>query len=172
MDTATSEELQAHVLEMPFLGNDVSFFIILPEETDLANTLNRLNVDTLREVMDSTFPVTLEVGIPKFRLEQTTDLHNILTTLGLQDLFNASSADLSGFNGVGGLSVDAVTHKAFIEVNEEGSEAAAATAMVSLRMARPLTGTKFICDRPFIYFIYDNLSNSILFIGTYRNPNQ
>lgn len=94
----------------------------------------------------------------------------VLVKLGLTDLFDALSADLSGFTGSHGLAVDAATHKAFIEVNEEGSEAAAATALVDLRMARPLASTKFICDHPFLFFIYDNLSESILFMGAYRNP--
>jgi len=168
-----SEELQAHVLEMPFLGNDVSFYVILPEGPGgLDETLRLMDADTLRLAMSDTFPFMMEVGLPKFRLEQTLSLDSILVPMGLTDLFDASVADLSAFNGVGGLSLDAATHKAFIEVNEEGSEAAAATAMVSLRMARPLGGSKVVCDRPFIYFIHDTLSDSILFMGIYRNPKQ
>lgn len=90
--------------------------------------------------------------------------------MGLTDMFDSLAADFSGFNDAVGLKFDAATHKAFIEVNEEGSEAAAATALVSFRMARPLNGVKFICDHPFLYFIYDNLSESVLFMGVYRNP--
>lgn len=85
-------------------------------------------------------------------------------------MFDSVTADFSGFNDVPSLKFDAASHKAFIEVNEEGSEAAAATALVSFRMARPLNGVRFICDHPFLYFIYDNLSDSILFMGVYRNP--
>ena len=105
-----------------------------------------------------------------FQYSTCAFLLQALVKLGLNDLFDASSADLSGFTGVRGLSLASATHKAFIEVNEEGSEAAAATALVDLRMARPLAGTKFICDHPFLFFIYDNLSESILFMGVYRNP--
>ena len=90
--------------------------------------------------------------------------------VGLTDLFDSENADLSGFTGVRGLNIDAATHKAFVEVNEEGSEAAAATALVDLRMARPLAPSRFIADHPFLFFIYDNLSESILFMGVYRNP--
>ena len=99
-------------------------------------------------------------------------LLQVLVKLGLTDLFDSFNADLSGFTGSQGLSIDSATHKAFIEVNEEGSEAAAATALVDLRMARPLTPSKFICDHPFLFLIYDNLSESILFMGAYRNPKQ
>jgi len=168
---AVSEELQANLLEMPFLGEDVSFFVLLPEGNGgLDETISRLSLASLQEAMSRTFPLSLEIGIPKFRMEQSINLQRALVKLGLNDLFDASSADLSGFTGVRGLSLASATHKAFIEVNEEGSEAAAATALVDLRMARPLAGTKFICDHPFLFFIYDNLSESILFMGVYRNP--
>ena len=107
---------------MPFLGNDVSFYVILPEGPGgLDETLRLMDADTLRLAMSDTFPFMMEVGIPKFRLEQTLSLDSILVPMGLTDLFDASVADLSAFNGVGGLSMDAATHKAFIEVNEEGN---------------------------------------------------
>nr|CAH0103783.1 unnamed protein product [Daphnia galeata] len=168
---AAVEELQANLLEMPFQGDDVSFFALLPEGSNgLEETVNRLTLDTLRNAMANTFPLTVDVGIPKFRMEQTLSLRNVLVKMGLTDMFDSLSADFSGFSGVPGLKFDAATHKAFIEVNEEGSEAAAATALVAFRMARPLNGVKFICNHPFMFFIYDNLSESILFMGVYRNP--
>jgi len=165
-----SEELQARVLEIPYLGEDVSFYAVLPEATSLDETLELLTLDKLKAVMFDMFPVTVEIGIPKFSMETTTNLGPVLSQMGLVDLFDASTADLSGFSGQRGLSISAATHKAFIEVNEEGSEAAAATLLVSLRMARPLEASKFICDRPFLFYIYDNLSESILFMGAFENP--
>lgn len=171
---ALSEEMQAHLLQIPFSSDDVSFYIILPaEETGtLEQTISRLSIESLRQAMDDTFPVTFNVGLPKFQLEKTAALESVLASMGVRDLFDASRSDLSTFNGIGGLSVDAATHKAFIDINEDGAEAAAATAMVSLRMARPIDATEIICDRPFIFFIHDNLSDSILFMGAYRGPRQ
>lgn len=76
---AAIEELQANLLEMPFLGDDVSFFALLPEGVNgLDETINRLSLDNLRDAMSRTFPVTVEVGLPKFRIEQNTDLRNVL----------------------------------------------------------------------------------------------
>lgn len=75
---ALSEELQASLLEMPFLGDDVSFFALLPEgDGGLEDTVSRLSIDTLRDVMSRTFPVTIEVGLPKFRMEQTLSLRRV-----------------------------------------------------------------------------------------------
>lgn len=79
--TAAVEELQANLLEMPFLGDDVSFFALLPEgKNGLDETVNRLTLETLRDAMSRTFPVTVEVGIPKFRMEQTLNLRNVRRT--------------------------------------------------------------------------------------------
>jgi serine protease inhibitor len=70
--------LQANLLEMPFLGGDVSFFALLPEGNNgLEETVSRLTLDTLRNAMASTFPLTVDVGIPKFLLEQTLSLRNV-----------------------------------------------------------------------------------------------
>ena len=76
---AAVEELQANLLEMPFLGDDVSFFVLLPEGTNnsLETTISRLTLEKLRDAMSRTFPVTVEVGIPKFRMEQTLHLRNV-----------------------------------------------------------------------------------------------
>lgn len=74
---AISDELQANMLEMPFLGDDVSFFVLLPEGITLEEMVARLTVDNLRDAMARTFPLNLEVGLPKFRLEQTLNLRRV-----------------------------------------------------------------------------------------------
>lgn len=77
---AAVEELQANLLEMPFLGDDVSFFALLPEGNNngsLEATISHLTLETLRDAMSRTFPVTVEVGIPKFRMEQTLSLRSV-----------------------------------------------------------------------------------------------
>lgn len=89
--------------------------------------------------------------------------------MGLTDLFQPS-ANLTGFSSDINLNIDDAVHKAKIEVNEEGSTAAAATVLISFRSARPLEPAQFFCDHPFLFFIYSHKSKAILFNGVYRGP--
>lgn len=89
--------------------------------------------------------------------------------MGVGDLFN-KSADLSSFTGNRDIFFSDATHKAKVSIDENGTVAAAATAVFTFRSSRPLEPIKFRCNHPFIYFIYDNVSQSILFIGVYKKP--
>ncbi len=120
---------------------------------------NRENMEVHTEVL---------VHLPKFKLEEDYELNDHLAKLGMTDVFCAGKADLSGMNGEGGLSLSTVAHKAFVEVNEEGTEAAAATAgMVAFCMLRE---EHFIADHPFLFFIRHNKTKSILFLGRFSSP--
>ncbi len=90
--------------------------------------------------------------------------------MGVGDLFDEKTADLSAFTGKRDIFFNDAKHKAKVTVDEEGTVAAAATAIFSFRSSRPLDPVKFVCNHPFIYFIYDNVSQSILFIGAYNSP--
>merc|ERR1712079_885461 len=132
-----SEELQAHVLELPYEGDHVSMVIILPpwQDDSLQETVRRMTPETLQGVMAEIstgfYKVEkLDVLIPKF--------------------------SISG-------SLDSAKHKSFIEVNEEGSEAAAATALLGFRSARPLFHSEFKADHPFMFLIYDKQVDTVLF---------
>ena len=108
------------------------------------------------------------VHLPKFKLEEEYELNDPLAKLGMTDVFCGSKADLSGMNGHGGLFLSTVAHKAFVEVNEEGTEAAAATAgIASFCMLRE---EHFTADHPFLFFIRHNKTNSILFLGRFSSP--
>lgn len=89
--------------------------------------------------------------------------------MGLNELF-LPSANLTGFSSDTNLNLGEAVHKAKIEVNEEGSTAAAATVLISFRSARPLEPAQFFCDHPFMFFIYSRKSKAILFNGVYRGP--
>uniref|UniRef100_A0A914VIU7 Serpin domain-containing protein n=1 Tax=Plectus sambesii TaxID=2011161 RepID=A0A914VIU7_9BILA len=113
--------------------------------------------------------IEVEVHLPKFKLEMSFGLGETLSSMGMSDLFDCNKADLSNITGDKSLHVSAVIHKAFIEVNEEGSEAAAATAVVMMTMCAPggpdVPPPKFIADHPFLFAISDG--KSLFFLGRY-----
>ena len=88
--------------------------------------------------------------------------------MGVTDLFR--NANLSDFSASTGLNVGKSIHKAFVEVSEEGTEAAAATVLISFRVARPIGPSKFLCNHPFLFMIYDHSTTNILFMGAYKSP--
>lgn len=169
-------ELGLQILELPYVDEELSMFILLPEETTdgsdpllkLENELTRDQLDewTNRENMDVHSEVL--VHLPKFKLEEDYELNEPLAKLGMTDVFCGAKANLSGMNGEGGLFLSTVAHKAFVEVNEEGTEAAAATAgMVAFCMLRE---EHFTADHPFLFFIRHNKTKSILFLGRLSSP--
>jgi len=176
-----SEELQAHVLEMPYEGDHVSMVVILPpwKDDSLQETVRRMTPETLQGVMGEIqtgfYKVEkLDVLLPKFSIAGDLELLEPLSSLGINSLFGGRS-NLTGFMDQYGdaedsISLDSAKHKSFIEVNEEGSEAAAATALLGFRSARPLFHSEFKADHPFLFLIYDKQVDTILFFGVYQHP--
>ncbi|CAL1262299.1 unnamed protein product [Larinioides sclopetarius] len=167
-----SEELQCYALELPYAGNALSMTILLPKNryNGVGILARSLTPERLRNLFLDLYPREVDVSLPKFKVEDSFELSPVLSRMGLRTLFDTRRVDLSGFTGQREFSVDAVHHKAFIDVNEEGTEAAGATAIISSRSARPTGPASFIADYPFIYFIRDTISNVILFLGTVQKP--
>ncbi|XP_074549278.1 leukocyte elastase inhibitor-like [Halichoeres trimaculatus] len=169
-------EGNCQILEMPYIGKELSMLIFLPnniedDSTGLEKLEKELTYDnfvewTRPDMMDT---VEVMVGLPRFKMEEKYDLKNVLMSMGMVDAFDMGRSDFSGMSPANDLVLSKVVHKAFVEVNEEGTEAAAATAAVMmLRCAmRPAT---FIADHPFLFFIRHNPSMSILFSGRYCSP--
>ena len=170
---------------MPYIGDDVSMVVILPpfENGSIHETINRLTPETLQgvmaEVKSGFYTVDdLTVQIPRFKIEQEFELASTLSGLGLETLFDPKTSDLSGFldtskvteDDLNTVKLNSALHKSFIEVNEEGSEAAAATVLFGFRSARPLFHTEFIANHPFIFLIYDKKTDLILFLGVFQSP--
>lgn len=168
-----SEELGAQVLELPYKGNDISMFILLPPysmKEGVTNIIANLNTERLAAVMEESYMSReVIVEIPKFTIERTLSLRPILDRLGVGDLFNVS-ADFSTLTEDSGIRFDDAVHKAKIQIDEEGTVAAAATALFGFRSSRPAEPTRFIANFPFVYLIYERPTNSILFFGVYRDP--
>ncbi|PNF36969.1 hypothetical protein B7P43_G08098, partial [Cryptotermes secundus] len=128
-------------------------FIILPHDVDGISKLEeKLASENLTKVLLRLPKRKVRVSVPKFKLEETTDLKNILKELGMTSMFLPLEADFSGISGHTDLYVSKVMQKAFIDVNEEGSEAAAATAAVFMVMAcKPLPPKQFTANHPFVF---------------------
>lgn len=148
-------------LELPYEGEEVSMLLILPKGTNEVNSLDQLPAARNTEV---------EVFLPRFKIESTfSSLKKYLAVLGLTDAFNPSKADFSGISPVPLFLSDAV-HKAFVEVKEEGTEAAAATGLIMRATAMPPPPKVFRADHPFVFMIRENSSGKILFMGRVCNP--
>ena len=113
--------------------------------------------------------IDVHVKLSKFKMEENYILNSNLVCLGLQDLFNSSKADLSGMSGSRDLFISKIVHKSFVEVNEEGTEAAAATAGIAT-FCMLLHEEEFTVDHPFLFFIRHNPTSNVLFLGRVCSP--
>ena len=174
----------ADALDMPYKGKRLSMIFLLPNighslsyESPSYRSLNDLEeamskVTDLNSILKFEQKSAVEVTLPRFKLESELDLDEPLKQLGMTDMFE-SKADFSGMTGSTntGLYVSKVLQKAFVEVNEEGTEAAAATfAKFTTRIAH--SRPEFTCNRPFMFLIRDNLTGMILFSGHVTDPSK
>ncbi|GJQ67308.1 hypothetical protein Trydic_g8208 [Trypoxylus dichotomus] len=166
-----SEALGAYALELPYKGETISMYILLPpfaKQDGIANTLEKLTPEIFQNVMKNlteSFGKTVNLQLPKFSLENTIEMTPILETLGVGNLFK-SDADFSLLSDKDKLSLGAGIHKAKIDVNEQGSEAAFATALFSFRMmSDEPEAVSFKCDHPFAFILFNKETQTILFIG-------
>ncbi len=158
------------ILELPYVGNDLAMILLLPKEVDglaeLEMTLTAPNLEQWTSRLEET---KVCVFLPRFKISQGFSLGDALAAMGMVDAFGGE-ANFSGMDGnEKGLYIGAVLHKAFVEVNEEGTEAAAATAVIVSR-ALPLPPPTFRADHPFIFLIRENSTGSILFLGRVMDP--
>ncbi len=165
-----TERFQA--LELPYVDEELSLIILLPKEFDeLGEFEQTLKAENLSKWLSELRKCKVVVSIPKFKMTSQFSLASVLKSMGMVDAFS-ETADFSGMNGKKDLSISAVIHKAYVDINEEGTEAAAATAVtMRLTSVGPASTPVFRADHPFMFLIHDNLSGSILFIGRQMNPN-
>uniref|UniRef100_A0A671Z3E8 Leukocyte elastase inhibitor n=1 Tax=Sparus aurata TaxID=8175 RepID=A0A671Z3E8_SPAAU len=173
-------EANCQILEMPYEGKELSMLIFLPNDMKEGTTgLEKLEKEltyenflkwTRPDMMDVT---EVEVELPRFKMEETYDMKGVLISMGMVDAFDIARSDFSGMSPANELVLSKVVHKAFLEVNEEGTEAAAATAIMCRRLSAIrylVPPPTFIADHPFLFFIRHNPSMSILFAGRYCSP--
>jgi len=159
--------------ELPYAGNTAAMDIILPDNGKFAEIESALNADILNNIMNSMQVTPISFGMPKFKFYGSFGLSEELKTLGMPDAFDSDKADFSGMTGKPELFISDVIHKALIAVDEKGTEAAAATAVImEATSALRNQDISMIVDRPFIFVIRDLSTSQILFIGRVSNPAQ
>jgi len=158
------------MIDIPYGDSIYSMSIIMPDNgISVDELVDEMDIVTWSNAIDNLRNVEMTLTIPKFKIENKEYLKETLRSLGMKKVFNPSQADLSGINGTGGLWVSKVIHQSFVEVDEKGTEAAAATVVAVELKASPIVSS-FVADKPFLFVIRDNATNSILFIGKVINP--
>jgi len=167
------ENNSLQMIELPYSGEELSMLILLPKEDSLETLEDKLSFNKLNGWKNSLRKREVNVLIPKFKFESKYFMANDLSILGMPVAFS-DQADFSGMSVQEGLTIDEVIHQAFVEVNEQGTEAAAATAVVMAGMSGgPSIGPKifvFKADHPFIFIIQHNATGNILFMGRVNDP--
>ncbi|XP_038056059.1 leukocyte elastase inhibitor-like, partial [Patiria miniata] len=175
---ARDDSVSSSILELPYLKKEMSMFIVLPDQVDgLADVQKKVSQEKIdswvTEARMRASP-TVIVSLPRFNLEQDFVLNDVLRKMGMNDPFDVGKADFSGMTGDKDVFISTAIHKAFLKVNEEGSEAAAATSWLKgMGIDFPPKGAvEFNADHPFLLFIYDNKSRAVLFMGQLCQPKQ
>ncbi|GAB4402870.1 MAG: serpin family protein [Anaerolineales bacterium] len=158
------------IAELPYAGGTAVMDIILPDEGRFEEVEAQLSNEMLQQALGSMVTDSVIVQMPKFEYESSFSLTNALTEMGMPLAFDENRADFSGMTDQQDLYIGNVIHKAFVSVDEEGTEAAAATAVIMEGASAIMIENEFIANRPFIYFIRDAESGQILFIGRVLNP--
>jgi len=168
-----AENDDVQMVSMPYDSNNgrgLSMIVLLPKGNNLTAVESSLNADTLSSLQHSATTRHVKVYFPKFTLETKYSLPETLGAMGMPTAFTGA-ADFSGMDGTKTLYISDVIHQAFVDVNEEGTEAAAATAVMLGRAAVTTDPVPvFRADHPFIFLIQDNYTGSILFMGRVVNP--
>lgn len=167
------ETADLQVLMMPYesgSGKPLSMLVLLPRDETLAAVEGTLTADTLAELRENLTVKRVMVYLPRFTLETKYFLSGPLSAMGMPTAFTGA-ADLSGMDGTRDLLITNVIHQAFVDVNEEGTEAAAATAVIVGRASAPVDPVPvFRADHPFLFFIQDDETGLILFMGRVELP--
>ena len=156
---------------LPYADTRLSLVVVVPDVGQFSQVESSLNATTLASLVAGLTSQPVLLMLPRFKIETATSLVTLLEALGMTSAFTPGSADFSGMDGTHNLYISDVFHDAFINVAEKGTEAAAATGVV-MKDASIFIGLAVDATRPFIYFLYDQPTGAILFMGRVQDPSQ
>ena len=157
-------------VELPYVGRETSMVILLPGEGQFEEFESSLDAETLEGIISGMRHTDGSVSIPKFEFESKFSLPDQLRALGMVQAFQDGIADFSGMHQPSTLFISDVIHQSFISVDEQGTEAAASTAVIFSDESAPIDTFEFRADRPFIFLIRDMATGAVLFMGRYVGP--
>ncbi|MDZ4817963.1 MAG: serpin family protein [Planctomycetota bacterium] len=159
------------ILDLPYSSGTASMVILLPSKRDgLAAVERQLSAESIDKWLASADYLPVNVFLPKFTFTSTFELNGVLSSLGMSQAFDLRKADFSRTSTEEPLFISAVAHKAFVDVNEEGTEAAAAIVVTESKKEVDSRPTEFRADHPFLFLIRDRESGAILFLGRVTDP--
>ncbi|AMV38975.1 serpin family protein [Planctomyces sp. SH-PL62] len=167
------EDDAVQVVALPYRDSSLDMLVVLPRKVDGLGELEAaLTAEKIDAWSSGLRPGRVRMSLPRFKSTAEFDLKEVLSKLGMPSAFDPARADFSGITGDRGVYLSAVVHKAFVEVEETGTEAAAATAVVGVRSAAisPQREYQFRADRPFLYLIRDRQAGAVLFMGRLSRP--
>ncbi len=156
-------------LELLYAGADVSMLVILPARGRFEEVREELDAWGLSAVVAALSTRSVVVALPRFQFRTSVRVKPALQAMGMKQAFVGGAADFSGMDGTKSLFLQDVVHEAYVSVDERGTEAAAATAVVVGRLSAPEPAT-FDADRPFLFLVRDNLTGAVLFLGQVTEP--
>ena len=159
-------------IELSYQGEAAAMDIIVPDEGRFEEVESSLDYETVSAMLGSLQPTSVSLGLPKFKYESQFGLVDQLKALGMTNAFNPDLANFTGMSERNDLYISEVIHKAFVAVDEKGTEAAAATAVIIDVTSAQISDLTLTIDRPFIFIIRDIPTGQILFIGRVLNPTQ
>ena len=168
LNYASGKNWQA--VSLPYKGGMTDMLIILPEAGDFESFMSELEVEVFNKIVTEMQPQMVDLSLPKFKFETLLTLKNSLIEMGMSDAFDENLADFSGMDAQHRLFISDALHKAFIAVDEKGTEAAAATVVMMAPASLPPEAIKLSIDRPFFFAIRDVPTGSILFMGRVVDP--
>ncbi len=155
------------VAELPYDGGQLSMVVVVPD--DLPAFEANLDAQRVKDIFASIHTYALDLSLPKFKFEAPLGLKEILFNLGMTDAFTSGLADFSAIDGTRNLVITDVLHKGFVAIDEKGTEAAAATAVIIGDTSAPEPAT-LVVDKPFVFFIRDRPTGAVLFVGRVVDP--
>jgi serpin B len=173
LEAAIGSHDGAQVLDLSYKqdnGPEMSMTVILPEANhDLAEVEAAYVKEGLAPFVSSTVSNTVDVSLPKMKMQTQFELGDALKAMGMPLAFS-NDADFTGITRTEPLKISKVIHKAYVDVNEEGTEAAAATGVVGVKATAVMVPQRFNADHPFVFFVRDRETGVVLFAGRYVSP--